>query len=192
MFSSKVLPEKKIDSSEIFTYMNNWELGIMSQVDWDAQYTGWERDWRKNEDNDAKIMKIIEDPTFDPNVQRVSRRWDHWNGQTPLMLAFSNRRCNIAKELLEHHGHAMNVNIIDNFEYLEKTALHYAVDYSPTGYCLEAIELLLQHPGIDESLTWKDGSKQTPLECAIEYGNGDVINLFKKYNKIPKALKDLV
>ena len=165
---------KKIEpivSSNIFPYLN--------KLFYEADHN---RNAKKAEqDNNRVIYHFLGDPLFDPNIQQ------HTDGRTPLMVALYYRKCAIAEKLMKLPG--INVNIVDNDN---KSALHYAV--ANNGRCKDVIELLLKHPDINTDI--KDFTRSenaaTALHVALKDKNFTAINLFKKYKKVPKALKQLL
>jgi ankyrin repeat protein len=68
-----------------------------------------------------------------------------------------------------------------------RTPLYLAVERSRD----DVIDKLLKHPDINTDIRETQSGK-TPLELAIARRNYKAIALFKKYKKVPKALKDLV
>ncbi len=69
-----------------------------------------------------------------------------------------------------------------------RTPLYVAVERSRD----DVIDKLLKRPDINTEIRETRSDKKTPLELAIANNNLTAIALFKKYKKIPKALKDLV
>ena len=68
-----------------------------------------------------------------------------------------------------------------------RTPLYVAVERSR----YDVIDKLLKRPDINTEISETRYNK-TPLELAIANNNLTAIALFKKYKKVPKALKDLV
>lgn len=66
------------------------------------------------------------------------------------------------------------------------TPLHRAIERSR----LSVIEQLLQRPDIDTTI--RDYNDKLALDKAIASNKTDAIALFKKYNKVPKALKGII
>jgi ankyrin repeat protein len=75
-------------------------------------------------------------------------------------------------------------NVSDNEN---RTPLYIAVERSR----YDVIDKLLKRPDINTEIR-ETRSDKTPLELAISNNNLKAIALFKKYKKIPKALKGLV
>ena len=166
---------KKIEpivSANIFPYVSNLFFGSHDYSD----------PKKAEADNNRVIYQSLDDPTFDPNVQRRD------DGQTPLMIALYYRKCEIAEKLLKLPG--IDVNIVDKDN---KSALHYAVASNTPG-CKAAIDLLLKHPDINTDIKAfnRPTNAATALHIALEKNNTTAIAIFKKYKKIPKALKGLV
>jgi hypothetical protein len=79
---------------------------------------------------------------------------------------------------------AFDPNVYDS---KNRTPLYIAVQRSKD----DVIDKLLKHPDINTDIRATQSGK-TPLELAIASRNYKAIALFKKYKKVPKALKDLV
>ena len=135
---------------------------------------------KKEEDNNRVIQQFMDDPSFNPNVQRYT------DGQTPLMTALYRGKCEIAEKLMKHPD--IKVNIVDDNN---KSALHYSVR---KGGCDRVTELLLKHTDINTDIKdfTQPENNATALHAALKSNNSTAINLFKKYKKVPKALKSLV
>ena len=140
-------------------------------------------------DNNRVIHQFLDDPTFDPNVQRRTRLGDSEDeGKTPLMIALYYRKCEIAEKLLKLPG--IDINIVDKDN---RSALDYAVAGN-SPWCKAAIELLLKHPDINTDIKAfiRDPNQATALHTALKFNNTTAIALFKKYKKVPRALRGLI
>jgi ankyrin repeat protein len=135
---------------------------------------------KEEEDNDRVIQRFLDDPSFDPNVRRYT------DGKTPLMCALDTRKCAFAEKIVKRPD--IKVNLVDNDN---RSALHYSVKIRG---CDHVTELLLKHSDINTDIKDDDRSEHeaTALHAALKANNSTAVALFKKYKKVPKAMKSLV
>jgi ankyrin repeat protein len=114
------------------------------------------------ENNDTVATKLFLEAGMDPNA--------NVDGITPLMVAATKNRLEIAKSLIDKKA---NVNAKDKDGL---TALHYAVIGDPNGSASIDVTKLLIEKGADVNFqSTKDG--MTPLMVAVTKGSAEIVKL---------------